>query len=102
MNKRLAFLEQHVASGSADAFAYYGLAMEYRKLDRLEDALATFGKLRQQHPDYLPMYLMAGQTSIDAGRGEEARSWLTSGIELAKAQRDTKTLGELETALSTL
>lgn len=102
MNKRLAFLEQHCAAGTADSFAFYGLAMEYRKEGRVDDAIATFGKLREKDAGYVPMYLMAGQTLIDAGRTEEARSWLESGIEAARAKRDSHALGELESALAGL
>jgi predicted Zn-dependent protease len=102
MNKRLAFLEQHVASGGADSFAFYGLGMEYRKEGRVDDAVATFAKLRDKDPDYLPLYLMAGQALIDSGRGSEARSWLEAGIAVAQRKGDGKTLGELESALATL
>lgn len=102
MNKRLAFLEQHVATGAADSFAFYGLAMEYRKEGRIDDAVATFAKLKEKDPDYLALYLMAGQTLIDAGRPAEARSWLETGIEVATRKGDGKTLGELESALATL
>jgi predicted Zn-dependent protease len=100
MNKRLAFLEQHVAAGAADSFAFYGLGMEYRKEGRIDDAVATFAKLREKDPDYLALYLMAGQTLIDAGRGAEAKTWLESGIAVAQRKGDGKTLGELESALA--
>ena len=100
MNKRLAFLEQHCATGTADSFAFYGLAMEYRKEGRVDDAIATFSKLRAKDPDYVPMYLMAGQTLIDAGRTEDAVTWLKSGIEVAQKKRDSHALGELESALA--
>ena len=102
MNKRLAFLEQHVAGGAADSFAFYGLGMEYRKEGRIDDAVATFAKLREKDPDYLPLYLMAGQALIDAGRGAEAKTWLESGIAVAQRKGDGKTLGELESALALL
>src|SRR5690606_25800850 len=42
MNKRLSMLEKLTASPAADAFAWYGLAMEYRNEQRIEDALQTF------------------------------------------------------------
>jgi predicted Zn-dependent protease len=102
MNKRLAFLEQHCASGSADSFAYYGLGMEYRKEGRVEDAIATFERLRAKDAAYVPMYLMAGQTLIDANRPDEARAWLEAGITAAKAKHDSHALGELESALASL
>lgn len=102
MNKRLAFLEQHCAAGNADSFAFYGLGMEYRKEGRVEDAIATFGKLKAKDPSYVPMYLMAGQTLIDAGRSDEARAWLLAGIEVATQKHDSHALGELESALASL
>ena len=102
MNKRLAFLEQHCATGTADAFAYYGLAMEYRKEGRVADALATFDKLKAKDPGYVPMYLMAGQTLVDANRSQEARAWFEAGIEAARQKHDSHALGELESALASL
>lgn len=102
MNKRLMFLEQHVAQGGADSFAFYGLAMEYRKEGRTDDALATFTRLRDADPDYVPMYLMAGQTLLDAGRPDEAKSWLEAGVAIARKKGDRHALGELESALAAL
>ena len=102
MNKRLAFLEQHCATAGADSFAFYGLGMEYRKEGRVDDALSTFTKLKEKDPDYVPMYLMAGQTLIDAGRGAEAKVWLEQGIAVATRKHDTHALGELESALASV
>jgi len=99
VNKRLALLESITASGSADAFAWYGLGMEYRRAGRTSDALDTFGKLRSLHPAYLPVYLMAGQTLLDAQRPAEAREWIEAGIALARSQNASHALGELESAL---
>jgi predicted Zn-dependent protease len=100
MNKRLAMLEQLTASGQGDAFAWYALALEYRRESRAEDALAAFASLRGKFPDYLPMYLMAGQILIELGRGSDARGWLEPGIALARTKGDAKALGELEAALA--
>jgi tetratricopeptide (TPR) repeat protein len=98
-NKRLALLEQMVTSGQADAFAYYGLAMEYRRLGRFEESLTVFKKLREKDPGYLPMYLMVGQVLTELGLPEEKGEWLNAGIALARERGDMKTLGELEAAL---
>jgi len=101
-NKRLAFLEGLVASGRADSFAHYGLAMEYKKLGRTDEALEAFETLRAVDPHYLPQYLMAGQMLADAGRAGEAKSWLQQGIERARSAGDGHALSELESALSGL
>jgi predicted Zn-dependent protease len=102
MNKRLAALEKMVQSGVDDPFAWYGLAMEYRKEGRVDDALATFTTLRDKRGEYLPMYLMAGQMLAEAQRSDEARLWFSQGIELARAKGDGKTLSELQSALGLL
>lgn len=102
MNKRLEMLEKLVASGQADSFARYALGMEYRNEGRVEDALSTFGALRDSDPQYLPMYLMAGQLLIDQDRREEARPWLVAGMALAKDKGDSKAFAELEAALELL
>lgn len=100
MNKRLEMLEKLVSTNPKDPFAFYGLAMEYRKDGRDDDALRTFADLRAKHADYLPMYLMAGQILVAKGRRDEAREWLNAGIALARTRGDGKTLGELESELA--
>lgn len=100
MNKRLQVLEKLTSSESADSFAFYGLAMEYRKEGRVDDALATFERLKAKDAGYLPMYLMAGQMLVEAGRNTDARLWLEAGIALAEARGDGKTLGELQSELA--
>ena len=101
MSKRLAYLEKITSEGSKDPFAWYGLALEYKTLGRVDDALRTFGTLRANQPDYVPMYLMCGQMLIDAGR-DGAREWLEAGIAAARAKKDSHALGELEAALEQL
>jgi tetratricopeptide (TPR) repeat protein len=100
MNKRLEMLEKLTASGKADSFAWYALALEYRKEKRFEEALSTFEKLRDVDAEYVPMYLMAGQMLMESDRHAEAASWLEQGIPKARARGDTKAVAELEQALS--
>lgn len=101
-NKRLQFLEKLTASGTEDPLAWYGLAMEYRKLERWDEALQTFGALRSKNEDYIAMYLMCGQMLAEVGRQDEAREWLEAGIARARAKGDAHALSELESALTTL
>jgi len=99
MNKRLAMLEKLTATGSADAFAWYGLAMEYRNDKRPDDAIRTFETLRGRFPEYLAQYLMAGQTLLEQGKNDAAAEWLREGITLAESQGNAKALAELRSAL---
>lgn len=98
MSKRLAFLVKATET-TQDPFVWYGLAMEYRSLSRLDEAVATFEALRARSAGYIPMYLMCGQVLESMGRLAEARSWLAAGIEVARASGDAHALSELETAL---
>ena len=102
MSKRLAFLEQATASGKADSFAWYALALEYKGLGRIDDARATFAKLRERDPGYVPMYLMCATMLDGAGDGDGAREWLVAGVAAARAKGDAHALGELEGALAAL
>jgi predicted Zn-dependent protease len=97
--KRLAMLEQLTASGQADSFAWYGLALEYQSFGRTDDAVKTFKKLREKDPDYVPMYLMCGTMLLNAGKVGEGREWLESGILKARDKGDAHAVSELEEAL---
>lgn len=101
-SKRLAFLQKSTAEGSTDPLAWYGLAMEYRKLERWDEALQTFTSLRAMKPDYVPMYLMCAQMLEGIGRPDDARAWLEAGIEQARQKGDSHALSELESALAAL
>lgn len=101
-NKRLLFLQKTTSEGSTDPLAWYGLAMEYRKLERWDEALQTFMSLRTMKPDYVAMYLMCGQMLEGVGRQDEAREWITAGIAQAKARGDSHALSELTSALEAL
>lgn len=100
MNKRLEMLKKLTSSGSGDSFAFYALALEYRKEGQIDEAVSTFSTLKARDAGYLPMYLMAGQMLVEAERVAEARSWLEAGLELARARGDGKTAGELESELA--
>jgi predicted Zn-dependent protease len=101
MSKRLEVLEKLGNAPNADSFARYGLAMEYRKEGRVADALAAFERLRDADPDYVPMYLMAGQMLLDEERAAEARVWLEAGVTAATKKGDSKAKNELLQALAT-
>lgn len=99
---RLDVLLKMTASPSADSFAWYALALEYKGLGRHEEALKTFSKLRERDAAYVPMYLMCGSMLIEVGRRPEARSWLEAGVSAARAKGDTHALGEISGALESL
>lgn len=99
---RLEMLEEFVAQRPADAFAHYGLAMEYAKVGRADEALATFDKLRGFNPGYTAAYYQAGVLLGKLGRVEEARRLFQQGIDVAARNGDFHTRSELEQALHDL
>jgi predicted Zn-dependent protease len=101
-SKRLEFLQKMTASGTDDPMAWYGLAMEYRNLERFDEALATFKTLREKRADYVAMYLMCGQMLEKQGDKAAAKEWMTAGVEAAKKKGDSHALGELQGALDAL
>jgi hypothetical protein len=95
-------LEAMLAKGSRDPFVRYARALELRGEGLLEEALGAFGELREQHPEYVPTFLMAGQVALALDLRDQAREWLVAGIEVAKAARDEHARSELQSALDTL
>ena len=73
-------LNEVLAQSPDDAFARYGLAMEYSRTGDVERALGEFAKLLSSHPDYTAGYFMAAQTLARANRVPEARKMLVEGI----------------------
>jgi predicted Zn-dependent protease len=101
-SKRLDFLLKMTSSGKADSFTWYALALEYKGLGSVDDALATFRELRQRDADYVPMYLMCGTMLVEASRREDAKEWLTAGVAAARKKGDSHALNEIEGALAAL
>jgi predicted Zn-dependent protease len=77
-------LRQILDQDSTNAFARYGLAMEYSGRGETEAALAQFAQLLADHPDYTAGYFMAAQTLAKAGRDVEAKQKLVDGLACAK------------------
>src|SRR4029077_16480399 len=99
---RLQMLAQFLEQNPGDAFARYGLAMEYSKAGQTEQALAEFKKLLELHPDYPNGYFMAGQTPERTGRTAEAKKMLESGVEAAKRTGNKHAMSEMAGMLEEL
>jgi predicted Zn-dependent protease len=99
---RLAMLNEILAQNPGDAFARYGLAMEYSKSGEVERALEEFAKLLSTHPDYTAGYFMAAQTLVSANRSEEAKRMLVDGISSAARTGNTHAQSEMTAMLDEL
>ena len=85
-----------------DAFARYGLAMEYSNQGAIDRAMDEFGKLLAAHPDYTAGYFMAAQTLVRAERIDEARKMLQDGIRSAQRAGNAHAQAEMEGLLTEL
>jgi predicted Zn-dependent protease len=99
---RLAMLDEILSQNPNDAFARYGLAMEYSKAGDADRALEEFGKLLSTHPDYTAGYFMAAQTLVSANRAEEAKRMLVDGISSASRTGNTHAQSEMTALLEEL
>ena len=99
---RLEMLAQFLEQNPGDAFARYGLAMEYSKAGHTEQALVEFSKLLELHPDYANGYFMAAQTLERNGRTPEAKKMLESGVEAARRTGNKHAMSEMAGMLEEL
>jgi predicted Zn-dependent protease len=99
---KVAMLNEILAQNPTDAFARYGLAMEYAGRGETETALAEFARLLEEHPDYTAGYFMAAQTLAKQERLDEARTRLTQGIASARRTGNQHALSEMQAMLDDL
>ena len=99
---RIAVLSELLSQDPNNAFARYGLAMEYSNSGELDRALDEFRKLLSANPDYTAGYFMAAQTLANAGRKEEARQMLGSGISSAQRKGDAHAESQMQAMLEEL
>ena len=99
---RLAMLIEILNQNPSDAFARYGLAMEYSKAGQTEQALGEFKKLLELHPDYTNGYFMAAQALAKVERFDEAKALLQTGIASARSTGNQHALSEMTAMLDEL
>jgi protein involved in temperature-dependent protein secretion len=92
---KIAMLTEILAMNPTDAFARYGLAMEYAGRGDFHDAFAQFELLLEANPDYVPGYQMYAQTLVKAGQVNDAVIQLDRGIDCALRVNNQHALGEM-------
>jgi predicted Zn-dependent protease len=95
-------LEEFVAKTPSDAFSRYGLAMECMSSGDAKAAIHQFHLLIEQHPDYVPAYLMYGQLLARESRSDEAKQVLSRGIVAAGEKGDQHAASEMKVLLGEL
>ena len=99
MESRLEILKSMLAQDPANAFARYGLAMEYVKAGSLESAAAEFEGILAADPNYSAAYFHGGQVLEKLGNLDQARDLYRRGV---GATRDPHARSELQAALDIL
>jgi tetratricopeptide (TPR) repeat protein len=96
---RIEILQQMLDQNPGNAFARYGLAMEFVKTGQFERAMDQFGVVLTNDPSYAAAYYHGGQTLEKLGKLDQARDYYRRGI---AAARDPHARSELEAALDIL
>ncbi len=95
-------LEQMLERQPDDAFLHYGLAMELVKEGQIEAALQRFDRTLTIDAGYVAAYFHKANTLIGAGRLEEARTTLRTGIDTAGQRQDSHARDEMQGLLDSL
>ena len=97
---RIAMLNEILSQDPDNAFARYGLALEYSNSGQVDQALVEFEKLLAANPDYAAGYFMAAQTLMKSDRRDEAKKMLENGIAAAARKGDAHAQSEMEGMLA--
>ena len=81
--ERIDAFKAMVAAQPEQEMVWYGLANEYVKLERWDEAADALRQVLKLNADFTAAYQMLGTSLIKQGRREEARRAWTDGIETA-------------------
>jgi predicted Zn-dependent protease len=99
---KIAALNEILTMDPGNAFARYGMAMEYVNRGEIDAALAEFDTLLATHPDYTAGYQMAAQTLAKVERIPEAIAKLHAGIASARRSGNSHAMSEMQGMLDEL
>ena len=99
---RVETLKNMLEQDPSNAFARYGLAMEYTNSGELEQAVAEYEKLLAATPDYVAAYYHGGQALEKLGRPDDARAIYERGLAACRRKGDGHTASEIQACLDLL
>lgn len=99
MRSRLEQLLEMLKAEPQDAFLRYAVALEYETAGNIAESISRIESLISDNPDYLGAYYKLGQLHEASGAKEKALDVYQRGAAVAKKQNNTKTLGEINTAI---
>ena len=99
---RMAALKEMLEVDPNDAFALYGLALEYKTIGELELALPLLQKAAALPEPEVYTYYQLGEVFMGLGEMDEAEAALKLGIERANHLNDEKAAHELNALLNSI
>ncbi len=99
MSSRLEQLQEMIKNEPNDSFLNYALALEYAKKNELKKAIEIIEAVINADKNYLGAYYQLGQFYEQINDFKKAITTYNKGIEIAKLQKNNKTLSELNQAL---
>jgi tetratricopeptide (TPR) repeat protein len=95
-------IQKMLESEPNDSFLNYALALEYAKANEIKLAIETLEQFIKRDENYLAAYYQLGKYYELINDIRKAIEVYQKGILIAKTQKNTKTLGELNEALMML
>jgi len=83
MQSRIEVFQEMARQQPEDAMIWYGLASEFVKLERWQEAADALRRVIKLNPDYTAAFQMLGTALTNLHQTEEARRVWTEGIEAA-------------------
>jgi len=99
---RIAFFEDYLKKKPGDDFAQYALAMEYARVERYDDAFATYEALLTRNLVYSAGHFQYALLLRKQGRTEDAKARLQLGITAATRTNDAHARREMQGVLDEL
>lgn len=98
--ERIEAFKAMVAAQPEQEMVWYGLANEYVKLERWDEAADALRQVLKLNADFTAAYQMLGTALMNQGRRDEARCAWTDGIEVANRTGAWKARGHMEGLLT--
>jgi len=92
---RIEQLQSFLAESPTDSFITFALAKEYEKLNDLAKAEEFYRAIEKNEPSYVGMYYHLGKLLMKQERLQEAWDIYSTGMKVAKDQKDQHALSEL-------
>ena len=102
MKSRIDLLNEMLLKEPADPFLNYAMALEFHKSGEKQKAISLLENVIRVDENYLAAYYQLGKFYEETSEKNKAIEIYAKGILIAKAQKNMKTLSELNEALQQL